>query len=116
MDRIIIRGLRVKTCVGAAAEERAAAQHVLIDVEASCDLSVAGTSDALPDTVDYSALVAAITETAEASDVALLERLAQEIADVARRHPRVTAVTVTIEKVKPPLTQDVSTVAVSIER
>ncbi|CAN5739818.1 hypothetical protein BH18ACT15_BH18ACT15_09150 [soil metagenome] len=116
MDRIVIERLRAETHVGATEEERGTAQHVLIDVVARCDLTGARASDSLADTVDYGLLVAAITRTVESSDVALLERLAEKIALVAAGHPRVTGVTVTVEKEKPPLPQDVGRVAVSVDR
>ena len=116
MDRIVIERLRVETHVGATVEERAAPQHVLVAVEARCDLHVAAANDALADTVDYASLVEAVTRTVESSEAALLEALAEKVATVVRRTSGVTGVTVTIEKEKPPLPQDVARVAVSIER
>ena len=116
MDRIIIERLRVKTHLGVTAEERSVAQQVLIDVEARCDLSDAAISDALSDTVDYAALVEVIAQTVESNEGALLESLAERVAGVVRQSPGVSAVTVTIEKERPPLPQDVARVAVSIER
>ena len=116
MDLISITGLRVATRVGATAEERATPQPVVVDVEVRCDLRTPAATDSLDDTVDYGALVAAVTKTVESSEVALLERLAEEVALTARRQPRVSGVTVTIGKEQPPVPQDVTSVTVSIER
>ena len=52
-DRIELRGLRAMGVHGAFPEERRQAQPFEIDVDVESDLSTAGRSDQLRDTVDY---------------------------------------------------------------
>jgi len=87
MDRIIIRDLRVQCMIGARDHERNAPQDVLISVSLSLDLGLAGRSDSLEQTVDYSALVKKITARAEESSFFLLEALAQMVADTCLGEP-----------------------------
>jgi dihydroneopterin aldolase len=61
-------------------------------------LRPAGASDALEETVDYSELVASVSEIVAHSQCKLLERLAQLIADKCLSYRLVNSVRVTIEK------------------
>jgi 7,8-dihydroneopterin aldolase/epimerase/oxygenase len=115
-DRIEIRGLRALGVVGVLPEERERAQPFEIDFDVVADLGAAGASDALDDTIDYGALVAAAESVVTKESWLLLERVAQRIADELLRFDRVDAVNVTIRKLRPPLPSDVSTSAVSITR
>jgi dihydroneopterin aldolase len=115
-DRIEIRGLRVLGVVGVLPEERERAQPFEIDFDVVADLSAAGASDALGDTIDYGALVDAAENVVTKESWLLLERVAQRIAEELLRFDRVDAVNVTIRKLRPPLANDVNTSAVSITR
>jgi dihydroneopterin aldolase len=55
-DRIDITGLRVTTIVGALPHERVSAQPLQIDLRLEVDLTDAGSSDELGDTVNYGAV------------------------------------------------------------
>ena len=55
-DRIELRGLRSIGTHGVLAEEQARAQPFEVDLELEADLTVAGRSDDLIDTVDYGSL------------------------------------------------------------
>ena len=116
MDRIIIAGLRELGVHGALPEEQARPQPFEVDVELSVDVSTAGESDGLDDTVDYAAVAEAISRVVRSERYQLLERLATRIAEVCRVDERVLAVTVTVRKLHPPVRALVDTVAVRIER
>jgi len=115
-DRIELRGLVLSAVCGALPEERERAQPLEIDLDVVADLSVAGGSDALDDTLDYGAITAAVEEVVTTSRPILLERLAQSIADVVLADARAVAVTVTVRKLRPPVPQVLATSGVRITR
>lgn len=115
-DRIDINGLVVTTIIGALPHEREIAQPVRIDLSLEVDLSDAGRSDELRDTVDYGAVTEGIADAVrEAKDV-LLERLAERVAEFAVGFDRVEGVDVTVTKLRPPIGEQVDATAVRIHR
>jgi dihydroneopterin aldolase len=115
-DLIEIRGLRALGIIGVNPEERNRPQPFELDLDLEADLSAAGTSDALADTVDYGLAVAVAERVVREERHLLLERVADRIAEELLALERVAGVTVTIRKVRPPLPQDVATAAVTITR
>lgn len=117
-DRIALRGLRVVAAHGVLPEEHARAQPFEVDLEITADLSAAGASDHLADTVDYGAVSAAIVEVVTGPHADLLEHLAERIAAatfaVAGR--RAEAVVVTVRKLRPPVPADLAVSEVRIRR
>ncbi len=116
MDTIAITGLRELGIHGVLPEEQARPQPFEVDVELSVDLSAAGESDSLDDTVDYSAVAEAVSRVVKSERYQLLERLATRIAEVCRADPRVKGVTVTVRKLHPPVRAMLDHVAVRIEQ
>jgi dihydroneopterin aldolase len=116
MDTIAITGLRELGIHGVLPEEQARPQPFEVDVELSVDLSAAGESDSLDDTVDYSAVAEAVSRVVKSERYLLLERLATRIAEVCRADPRVKGVTVTVRKLHPPVRAMLDHVAVRIEQ
>ena len=98
-DSIEIRGLRVPTHVGWTDEERSKQQTVSIDLTLHADLSKAGLSDELADTIDYDTLIREIDGLVRASKTRLIEHLAEEIATLISRFRVVERVTVEISKI-----------------
>jgi dihydroneopterin aldolase len=115
-DRIVIAGLRELGVHGVLPEEQTRPQPFEVDVELLLDLTEPGTSDALDDTVDYSAVCEAVSRVVKSERYQLLERLAARIAEVCGSDPRVIEVTVTVRKLRPPVRAMVDHVAVRIER
>jgi dihydroneopterin aldolase len=115
-DRIVIAGLRELGVHGVLPEEQTRPQPFEVDVELDVDLTTPGASDALDDTVDYSAVSEAVSRVVKSEQYHLLERLASRIAEVCKSDPRVTGVTVTVRKLHPPVRAMVDHVAVRIER
>ena len=116
MDTIILSGIRALGCHGVLPEEQTRPQPFEVDIELSVDLSAAGRSDVLSDTIDYDALAGRVVQIVEAGGLSLLEALAGRIAAACRADPRVTKVAVTVKKLRPPVPVDVDHVAVRIER
>lgn len=111
-----IRGLEVLTTIGVPDAEREQPQRVLVDADITLDLGRAAMSDDVADTVDYGQLVADIEALAAMGERRLLERLANEIAELILQHDSVTGATVEVAKGKVPLTQKVSGVSVRVIR
>jgi dihydroneopterin aldolase len=116
MDRIELRGLRVLGTHGALPEEQVRAQPFEVDVDVVADLRRPGASDDLGDTIDYGALAESVARVIEGERHALLERIAERIAETARTDPRVESVTVTVRKLRPPVPVDLGSAAVTITR
>jgi dihydroneopterin aldolase / 2-amino-4-hydroxy-6-hydroxymethyldihydropteridine diphosphokinase len=115
-DRISIDGLVITTIVGALPHERELAQPLQIDLSIETDLSDAGVSDELGDTVNYGSVVDQVAAAVrEAKDI-LLERLADRVAEVVLGFERVDAVDVSVTKLRPPIAEQVATTSVRIHR
>lgn len=98
MDRILIRDLLVRCILGINEDERREKQDVLINLEIVSDLSLPGKSDRFEDAVDYRELKKRIVEMTGASNYYLVEALAEAIASLCLENPKVTQVTVRVEK------------------
>lgn len=102
---------------GARPEEQDRAQPFEVDVDITTDLSVAGASDALADTVDYGSVAVAVERVVVGEHHQLLERLAYRIADeVVAVDCRIASVTVTVGKLRPPVPVDLASAAVTVTR
>ena len=116
MDRILISGLRELGVHGVLPEEQVRPQPFEVDVELLVDVSAAGESDELHDTVDYGAVCEAVSRIVSSEQYRLLERLATRIAEVCRADPRVVGVVVEVRKLHPPVRALIDHVAVRVER
>ena len=102
---------------GALPEEEDRAQPFEVDLELAADLSVAGRTDALDDTVDYGVVVATVERIVSGEHHRLLERLATRIAeDVLAVDPRISSVTVSVRKLRPPVPVDLGSAGVTVTR
>jgi 7,8-dihydroneopterin aldolase/epimerase/oxygenase len=117
-DRIQLRGLRVVGTHGVLPEEKSRAQPFELDLDLSVDLALAATSDSLSDTVNYAEIAdSASAIVAGATSYDLLEALAGAIAAATLASDlRITAVTVSLRKLQPPLAMDIASVGVRITR
>jgi dihydroneopterin aldolase len=95
--------MRVMGTHGVLPEEQVRAQPFEVDLDVEIDLSAAAASDDLADTLDYGALAEQVERVVSTERFQLLERLAGRIAEVALEDERVTAVTVTVRKLRPPV-------------
>lgn len=115
-DVIVLKAMRVMAFCGVLPEEKARRQPFEINVEISADLSAAGQSDDLNDTIDYGAVTDRIGELVEAGRFDLLEYFSSRVAEVVLADPLAIAVTVEINKLRPPVTHDLASSGVRITR
>jgi dihydroneopterin aldolase len=115
MDRILLEGMSFQGRHGVRAAEREHPQEFKVDIEVDCDLSQAGTTDRVEDTVDYRQVRAIAKEVIEGESHKLLEFLAAQMARRVLQLERVGGVTVRIAK-KPESMQPIDAAAVRINR
>ena len=102
-DQIMLDGMRFYGYHGVNPEERALGQPYVVDLTAELDLSRAGRSDRLEDTVSYSHIYRAVRSIVEGEPRNLLEAVAEAIAARVLADFPVDAVTVTVKKPNPPV-------------
>jgi dihydroneopterin aldolase/D-erythro-7,8-dihydroneopterin triphosphate epimerase len=113
-DQILINDLFLRTIIGVNDDERSNRQDVLINLALDVDTRPAARSDDIADAVNYRSLAKQVIELVEDSQFFLVERMAEEIAQLCLRDPRVTKVAVRVEK--PAALRFARSVGVSIER
>lgn len=84
--------------MGLREEEREKAQDVVFNITLFADLSDPGISDRIEDTVDYSSLKKEILKLVENSSFLLIEKLAQEVANLCLQKEGVQEVSVRLDK------------------
>lgn len=115
-DKILIRGLRVMGCHGVLPQEKTNEQPYELDITLYCDLSRAGRSDDLNDSVSYAAVASRAAQLVRETDDQLLERLATRIADALLCEFPVQRVTVRLKKPQAPVEEDFAYMGVEITR
>lgn len=98
MHRIIIDSLKVSCIIGVKPEERLTPQEVIIDISLKFDLSKAAGSDNIEDTVDYDDLTRKIVKFISKSNFKLLEKLAHEVAKLAKEYTKAAEVNIIVKK------------------
>jgi len=96
--------------------EKRDGQPFVVDVVMSLDLSRAGATDALDDTVSYAEVAGDVVERITGPSFDLIERLAEVIADDVLARPLVDAVEVTVHKPEAPVGTPFTDVAVEVQR
>jgi dihydroneopterin aldolase/D-erythro-7,8-dihydroneopterin triphosphate epimerase len=98
LDKIFIRDLLVRCIVGIYPEERREKQDVIINITLHADLTKAGQSDDIEDTVNYKTIKKEVLAMVQSSEFLLLEKLATEITRIALQDSLVQRVDVSIDK------------------
>ncbi len=99
MDRIVIKDLLVPGIVGINPEERDAEQDILVNVTLWVDTRPAAASDRIADAVNYRSVNKAMIAHLQGGRPYLVERLAQELADIClAADERIAQVEVSVEK------------------
>ena len=115
-DTITVTGLRLRGFHGVFDHEKRDGQEFIVDLSIELGLSLAGSSDDLQNTLDYSVIVDEVAQRVTGESVDLIETLAHDIAQLVLAHPQPTAVTVTVHKPQAPVGHPIEDIAVSIRR
>lgn len=113
-DRIEIKDLLLRGIIGVNDWEREQEQDILINISLFADLSRAGRSDQIDDTVNYRSVTKQIILHVESSKRFTVEALAADIARICLQQPGVHSVRVRLEK--PGALRFARSVGVEIER
>lgn len=115
-DLIEIRGLRVRGHHGVYEEEQRQGQTFVVDVTLETNHRPAARSDDLADTVHYGELAEELAAAVRDTRYALIEALADHLAQLALRHVAVRRVTVRVAKPEAPIDLELDEVAVVVVR
>jgi dihydroneopterin aldolase len=117
MDKIIICDSVIYGCHGVNPGEKIKEQPFVIALEMDVDLSPAGKSDNLDDTVSYAAVNKLITKIITGKSFDLIERLAEEISmEILNTFDKVIQLKLCVKKPEAPMKGDFKWVGVEIER
>lgn len=103
MDSIQLTGIRCYGYTGFLPEEQVLGQWFEVDVILWVDISPAGKSDAIEDTLDYRSVIATVQQLVKTSKFALVERLTTAITDGILQYERVMQVQVRLTKPAAPI-------------
>lgn len=115
MDRLLLEGMAFFGHHGVHPAERELGARFVVDAELELDLSAAGRSDRLEDSLDYRQPYSAVREVVEGDSCHLIEALAERIANRLLAFERVRRVTVRVRK-QPPLRGEFASFGVELTR
>ncbi|MGU3360965.1 dihydroneopterin aldolase [Methylobacterium sp. M6A4_1b] len=116
-DRILVDRIAVFAFHGLLPEEARLGQRFYVSLDVRLDLGAAGRSDDVTRTVSYADLTEIVTRIATQRRFALIEALAEAIADeILDRHPSITEVRVRVDKPSAPVPAVIDGVAIEIVR
>ena len=114
LDTVRIERLELDCIIGINPWERLTKQQITVDIEIDTDLSAAGKSDAIEDTINYRTIAKTVTTEIEKSHYGLVESIGAKIADICLKDDRVFSVKVTVRK--PGAIRKASAVGIVIRR
>ncbi len=114
MDKIFIKDLIARGIIGVSDAEREKPQEILINIILYFDISKAGASDKIEDTINYRTVAKKAMAHAEITSHFTVEALATDIAKLCLDDARVERVNVRVEK--PGAVRFSRSVGVEIER
>ena len=116
-DTIFLKGIEVLGRHGCSEYERQHEQLFVVDAELYLNLSRAGKSDDLGDTIDYVQVITDIKKIVEGAPRNLIETVAQDICEILlRKYFLLEGLKITIHKPNPPVKEKFGGAAVQIVR
>lgn len=112
---VLVEGLEVWGRHGVLDQEKTLAQRFRIDLRLTLHRCAGVHTDDLADTVDYAAVIEAVASIVEKHSYALLERLAQVVAETVLEAFAADNVWVRVAKPDAPIARPLGAVAVSLE-
>jgi dihydroneopterin aldolase len=114
-DLLVLEGMSFYGYHGETQAERTLGNRFHVDVEIRIDLSVAGRTDNIADTLDYAHVFELVRGVVEDQQFSLIEALAARIAETLLVEPRIGSVKVRVGK-QPPIAGAIDRCWVIIER
>ncbi len=117
MDNIMISGLKLFAYHGVNDFEKRQGQPFILDIILSADLSAAGMSDDLSQTINYSSAVKCVKAAFLSDKFDLIERAAEVVAEaLLAEFPKAVSADVTVKKPEAPIKAKFDYVAVRMVR
>ena len=116
MDCIHLEKIRCYGYTGYLPEEQVLGQWFEVDVTLWLDLSVAGKSDAIEDTIDYRSIISNVQQLVKTSKFALVEKLATAIAESILTVKDIEQVKVRLSKPAAPIPDFSGRISIEITR
>ncbi len=113
MEKIIIKGLKIKAFHGVNPQEKIDGQNFILDITAELDVKKAQLSDNVDHTVSYSDIIKTTTAVFTEKSYNLIETAANKVGmEIMRTYPKLRSVTVLLKKTEAPIKADFEYVAV----
>lgn len=117
MDKIILKDMQFYGYHGLFPEENKLGQRFHVDLELHADLSVAGHSDEMTDSIHYGEVYEAVRSIVEGKPLHLIEAVAEGLAqEILHKFDKVKAVKVRLVKPDAPIPGHLESVAIEILR
>lgn len=116
MDCIEVTGIRSYGYTGLLPEERTLGQWFEVDLTLWLDLQVSGKSDDINDTVDYRHAIEMVKHIIKTAKFALVEKLAEVIAEDVLKFESISQVRVKLSKPAPPIPDFGGKITIDITR
>ncbi|MCM3080489.1 dihydroneopterin aldolase [Brevibacillus invocatus] len=116
MDKIFFNGMSFYGFHGVFAAEAELGQRFYVDLELSLDLSKAGASDDLNDTINYAEIFTCVQQIVEGERFKLVEALTANIAEKLLRQFPLQEARVKVTKPNPPINGHYDSVAIEMTR
>jgi len=109
--------MRIYAYHGVMEKERRGGQYFIVDIELETDLSKAGRSDNLNDTIDYASVYGCISKIVVENKYMLLEKLAESIcSSIIINFKKIETVKICVKKPEAPIDGEFNWVGVEIKR
>lgn len=116
MDNIKINKIRAYGYTGFLPEEQILGQWFEVDLTLWVDLSKAGKSDRLEDTLDYRQVIDLVKRQIQTNKFLLVEKLTEAIASEILLLPQVNQVRIHLSKLSPPIPDFSGTITIELTR
>lgn len=116
MDAIEVKGIRSYGYTGLLAEERSLGQWFEVDLTLWLDLQPSAQSDDIEDTLDYRQAITIVKDIIKTAKFALVEKLAEVIAQELLKMDKVSQVRVKLTKLHPPIPDFDGSITIDITR
>ncbi len=113
MEKIIIKGLKIRAFHGVNPEEKIDGQNFILDITAELDVKKAQMSDDVDHTVSYAKIIKTATQVFTAESYNLIETAANKVGmEIMKTYPKLRSITVLLKKPEAPIKADFEYVAV----
>jgi dihydroneopterin aldolase len=117
MDKITLKNMAFYGYHGMRPEEKSLGQRFYVDISLFLNLSEAGQSDNIHDTVNYAGIYEVVKQAVEGKPCRLIERLADGIScEIMKKYPKVIKIKTTIRKPLAPVPGPIDDVSVTVKR